>query len=294
MSTHPAADPFGQSDTLGGRANAFGEPDQPESGSFGRSSDFGLEEEEAPAEPKPDFDSFMEKLGSEDSGMAATPAAGLAAAPQIWTNPEGRFDRVVILGDEYLITANPDSARIPDIEETIAQGQVLRKQLGRTAQAVPLEKVTKVTANLNDEEMSLYYSAGKELRMASVWFASAETRNQVLEIIQEKLGPRFERTQKQYSRMRGMLAPLAVGFITLVMTALCYLAAADVHKNPQSIFDGQRTLQELIFGGVLFVVPPWAFLCIGGVLLLGALAWLATNLRTPPLMVTLAPKPKKK
>ena len=130
----------------------------------------------------------------------------------------------------------------------------------------------------------------KDLRMVNTQFADAETRNQALGSIQEKIGERFERTEKQYSRLRGLLAPLAVGFVILVMTALCYLAAADVHNNPQLLIDGTNTLREMIFGGILFVIPPFVFLCIGGVLLLGAGGWLATNLRTPPLMVTLAPK----
>jgi len=275
-----------------GGSEAFGSSDAFGGGAFeGTSSAFGFEEEgeEALAQPQHDFDAFMQNLNNEDAGERGG-RGPLDYAPQIWTNPKSPFDRVVILSDEYLIAANPDAARIPDIEEAVAQGQILRKQLGRSAKAIPLEKVTKVTANLNDVDMDVYYSDGKDLRMVNTQFADAETRNQALGSIQEKIGERFERTEKQYSRLRGLLAPLAVGFVILVMTALCYLAAADVHNNPQLLIDGTNTLREMIFGGILFVIPPFVFLCIGGVLLLGAGGWLATNLRTPPLMVTLAPK----
>jgi len=200
---------------------------------------------------------------------------------QIWENPKGGSARLTILTDKYLITANPKKKVQPQIEASLAEGQVQRSLLGRSAKPIPLAHISTVRAPGNSEHMEVIYQREKDSRSQIIYLVDPVQRDEVFTAMQARLGNEFQDSVKKYSLFKAISGPGLTLAILALLTGLLYYGALLLEANPSLLTGSIPALVEQWLSSLLAVIGSLGILFVGVGLILIVLLWLFFNLRKP-------------
>jgi hypothetical protein len=209
--------------------------------------------------------------------VARTPAR------EIFTNPDGLFDRLVALLEDGILIANPAAADLPAWEARLQSeppGPV-------DATVIPYRAITSVRANRYHDDMNLAHGDHSRSHLKNICFRSAAVRDRALDSLHRRLGGEFRREEVQYGYRRAAGWPLVWAVGLAAFTYLSAGAAAELARGAAVSPRHAGRAEKVLFVAFLRVLGPTGAWIIGALLVLGALAWLAARLRRPPRMVFL-------
>jgi hypothetical protein len=234
----------------------------------------------SPPLPDTDFSFDIDRITTETPEESQN-LAGVQKAEgllQLWANPGGKANSVVILRDEFLVLANPDALFIDRIREEVERGEVKKKSLGRTAKAIALKSILRVQGEPESSGFTVIYAKGKEKLLVNAEFESTQVRDQALDALAEQLGLGFKKVEENASRSKLMLLPVVVLVIACLGTPLLAYLSTLLLGMPQSLADWSFAL-------ILPVVIGIAGFCV----LVGGLIMLFSRLRQPLSLVAIVP-----
>jgi hypothetical protein len=199
--------------------------------------------------------------------------------PHLWANPGGRPNSLCILRNEYLVLAHPDPLFIDRIREEAAHGEVKKKSLGRSARAIPLNALQRVTCEPEGSNFEVTYLKGDgsgHTLQATAEFASTDERDEAIAALADQLSPGFKIIEQNTSRMQAILPPVLMLVFTLLAIPLLAFLASWI-------------MQELNLSDAVSLLV-WAGIVLLGVLCtVFGLAWLYRRLRIPSELIVIVP-----
>jgi hypothetical protein len=200
-----------------------------------------------------------------------------------WIDGERVWDKVVVLDEEAVYTANPKEARIPDVEQRLEAGETAAMVLKDDVTVVPLGAILKVSWNQHDHDIDIVYKPGKEKEDKNIAFAGPEERNAFAAELAECLTG-FDSKVVPYGKVRAALGPLGFGGLTAFFTWVLYLAAGDIAEGREAEFSGRNAaVKRILFWG-MDVIGPTGVLVVGGIVMALTIAALVMRVKTPPIM----------
>lgn len=215
---------------------------------------------------------------AETYALPQSPTATAGEQLEIWTNPGGMRNNLMILREQYLILANPDPLFIQNIREEVARGEVKKKSLGRTAKAIELKSLLRVEGEPEATNFRVTYLKGKQKLEENVDFASSSERNEAMDVLLSRLGLGYQKVEEHTQRAKLLLGPLAVLILSLIGAPLLIFLSMRLLGAPAGLDD--LTLRLIV---------PVVIGLIGLVGLAAGLVWLLRNLRQPEHLVAIVP-----
>jgi len=214
---------------------------------------------------------------------APTPADVFASGEQL-------FDRLVVLTNEALFTADPDKQQLAGIAARVTATAPAVKSVVPDAAEISYKSISSVKANRHRSDLNVYYHDGSKDRMKNIDFDRAATRDRAFESLRRRLGPRFVKDEIQYGLAGAALAPLVTALVLAGITMFTMGAAQELADGVEAEIRGRNAAAKGIFVLVLNVLGPTGVMILGGLFVAGSIAWLVARLRKPPLMATLTAK----
>jgi hypothetical protein len=230
----------------------------------------------SPPLPDTDFSFDIDQITSESA--PETPKTVASGLLKLWAVSGVKTNGVVILRDEYLILANPDPLFIDKIREEVAQGEVKKKSLGRTAKAITLKSVQRVQGEPQGNSFEVTYLKGKQKNKETAEFASLLERDEALDALAGQLGLGFRKTEETRSRLQLILLPLAAMVIACLLTPLLGFLVTLLTGTANN-------LMGVSLGLILSVCTGIA----GFLTFIGGLVLLIAKLRQPLKLVAIVP-----
>jgi len=147
-----------------------------------------------------------------------------------------------------------------------------------------------VKANRHRSDLNVYYHDGSRDRMKNISFDTAAIRDRAFECFRRRLGPRFVKDEVQYSVLSAAFAPLLTVVVFAGITMFLMGAAQELKDGVEVKIRNGAVAAKGIFVVVLGVLGPTGVMILGGLFVIGAVAWLVARLRKPPLMAILTAK----
>ena len=221
------------------------------------------------------------------------PPARTPAPPtpgDVFSNGEGLFDRLVVLTNEALFTANPEKPQLAGVASKVTAAAPAVKSVVPDAEQIAYKSISSVKTNRHRTVLEVYYHDGSRDRMKGIDFDSAALRDRVFESLRRRLGPRFVKDEVQYSVLSAAFAPLLTTVVFAGITMFLMSAAQELVDGVDVKIRGRNAAAKGIFVLVLDVLGPTGVMILGGLFVAGGLAWLVARLRKPPLMAMLTAK----
>jgi len=205
-----------------------------------------------------------------------------------WIDAEGIVDRVVVLTEDAVHTANPKKERLEAIRTALEAGQPIANAIKDEVGSIPLHAITRVVYDRTGDDIEISHRAGKQTKGETVFFASSDLRDDFAQQLAERLTD-FTSETKVYGPVRAAVGPIAfgaaVGFFTWVFHGL---AVALAHGTEVST-SGRRAGLKTLLVGALDLIGPLGVLIAGGLVLSLTAATLVMRIKEPPIVVTLKP-----
>ena len=212
----------------------------------------------------------------------------------VFSSGEGLFDRLVVLTNEALFTANPDKPQLAGIAAKVTAAAPAVRSVVPDAEEITYKSISSVKANRHRDDLNVYYHDGSRDRMKNISFDTAAIRDRAFESFRRRLGPRFVKDEVQYSVLSAAFAPLLTSVIFAALTLFMMSAAQELADGANVRVTGSARASTAaakgIFVLVLGVLGPTGVMVLGGLFVAGGIAWLIARLRKPPLMATLTAK----
>jgi hypothetical protein len=222
-------------------------------------------------------------------GSIAAPAAA-AAAPggaDVFMNPKGMFDRLVLLTADSIIVANPDESTLTQAAAAGANAD-WQTVIGMKPTVVPYAMVSKVSTNKHGDTINVRHKDKSGSRLTSISMKDAAARDQAWDGLRRRLGSGFTFTDVQYGKARAALAPIVTIAFCMLLTWLFYMAAQELASGEEAEVRGRNQAFKWIAVMVANVLGPTGVMIVGGIATLIALVWGSARIKTPPRMLTLA------
>ncbi len=209
---------------------------------------------------------------------------------EVFSNGDALFDRLVVVTNEALFTANPDKPLLAGLAAQVVATGPMVKSVVPDADEIAFTSISSVKANRHRTDLNVYYHDGSRDRMKNIDFESARTRDRAFESLRRRLGPRFVKDEQQYGLAGAALAPLVTTLVLGGLTMFLMSAARELDNGvPVKIAGSARTTKRLTVL-VLDVLGTTGTMVLGGLLVAASIAWLVARVRKPPLMATLTAK----
>jgi hypothetical protein len=228
------------------------------------------------------------RLKASAPDAAAPPRVAPSGDPRmarlygVWVNEAGIFDKVVVVTDEAVYRANPPKAELAGLLARISAGESPDIVLSKETKVVPLDQITRIRIEENDEDMEVFYG-NDSLDMS---FKDAVDRDKAFAALERNLkGFRFERVALNpfTAGWKPLLVTLALAFGTWIAhQASAQLAAGDTYE----IHGRKRAFKKLVMQ-LLELIGPTGVLILGGLMVLVAAYVFAQRVRQPPTYVSL-------
>lgn len=205
-----------------------------------------------------------------------------------WIDAEGIVDRVVVLTEDAVHTANPKKERLEEIRAALEAGQPIADAIKDDISSMPLHAITRVVYDRTDDDIEISHRAGKETKSETVFFTSRDLRDDFALQLAERLTD-FTSETKVYGPVRAAVGPIGfgamAGFFTWVLHGLATALAggADVETS------GHRAGVKALVVGAIDLIGPIGVLIAGGLVLSLTAAVLVMRIKEPPIVVTLKP-----
>jgi hypothetical protein len=235
------------------------------------------------------------------------PAPAEAARPAAAPEPEGEAPAfrckahalggdVIALSDEALYVADLGEKEYTQARAALKKGRPAEEVLEGAKTVIPFDRMRKVESNLHYRFVDMTWRGPKagEDTETNVLCPDPDSRDELMAILRDRLGPDWKREVIEYSRLRAAWQPLVItalfGFLTF-----CFVMAT-LHPEEG---DGRTRVVRTNWIGAIFVwaynlFGPAAPAILGGPFLLGGVVWLVMRLLKPPVMLTLRPRPARR
>ncbi len=217
----------------------------------------------------------MKAFASEDTKAELTEADSL-----LWDNPKAANDRIVILGNQSIIYANPSPSDIPHILGLFNEKKMVRDLLGQNAGIIKLDSIQRLSAIPKRSNLDIHYKQNEKLTTHQLIFKNRNERDEALSAVQLRLGADFTRHTHTYDFLDKILSPLL--WIVLVV-ALGWLLIAGLPRLAAFTAFQSGILQLILINVQYYVdlIGTFNVLAIGIILVVLCLLWLVINLSKP-------------
>lgn len=209
-------------------------------------------------------------------------------AVDVFTGEDEIFDRLFVVTDDAVYVSNPDKEKLSGIASQLREGASV-KAVVPDAEEVRYTAITSVKANKFRDDLNIYHRQGSKTHTKNVTFKDASARDVALAALAPRLGPRFQRREVQYGVVRAAFAPLLTAGGLATLTYVAVQAAAGLAAGDEVEIRGRARAQKRMFAWALELLGPTGVGILGGLVVLGCIAWLVARVKQPPLMITLAP-----
>lgn len=201
----------------------------------------------------------------------------------LYVNVNGASDRLVVLADDGIVTANPDPSMLAG-----GGAEALAAAALATGNRIPYAAIQSIKANRFRDDVNIQYRDGSASRLTNIGFKDTTDRDRAVRAIHKRLGPQFRLREEQYSAGRAALAPMVTLLAVAGFTYLSVLAASEIAGGAVAEVRGRNQLMKSLYVWVLQTLGPTGVMIAGALIALGAVAWLVQRVKQPPRMVTIA------
>lgn len=194
----------------------------------------------------------------------------------VWINPTGRPDKVVILHDNALVVANPNRRALRKFEAEVTAGMLHLDLLGKDTLFIPYNAIDKVIVDQHKPRLLVRFRSGRRRISENVRFAGPSLRDEVFQSIKTDAGSRFDLiNSKQKGFWRSVPYILIAGLLSYETydTAVTFSKITNgwtfpvLEANPQlkalvvAVVQSFGTINVLVTGIVLVLTTLiWVFL----------------------------------
>ncbi len=206
----------------------------------------------------------------------------------LWDNPKAKRDRLVILGSNGIIYANPKQSDVPHIIGLFNEKKMLRDLLGEQAGTIKLDSIRRLSANPERPVVQIKYRQNHRRFTHRLTFAGLEVRDEALDAMQLRLGAGFSRRMWVYSLFRRVVLPLLI--IGLILITGWFVISG--HGLLEGVAGSDSGTLQLILYNINYYVNlfrPLGLVVIGLVGILICLIWLVVNLTKPTRLIIISP-----
>jgi hypothetical protein len=201
----------------------------------------------------------------------------------VFVNPDGVFDRLVVLSDTGLSATNPDSSLLAS-----ATPEQLALLIPPNQVQIPWASIVKVRSNRHRDDINVTFRGSSREELKNIGFKDAASRDAALRAIQKRLGPQFRWREEQYGIGRAAGIPLVAGVVMSVFTYVSAMAAAGLANGEQADIHGRNRATKAAFVWALDLIGPTGVWVVGGLAVACCVLWMMGRIKRPPLMVTIA------
>jgi hypothetical protein len=210
----------------------------------------------------------------------------------VWTNPDGEEETPSLVylrpGIVGLATLFDD-----DLEKAVAE---LLDGKDIAAQTIPLTKITCLSAEEGEAELSLFYQqTDTNTIQLEVSFADNAQRDEFINKLRDRLGPAWTSVRQQGSRFWACLVPLGALIFMAVITWFMYGEAEDIAagKHLKERGSGKAKLFSMVMHWVEGLIGSTGVLIVNGLIAVLFLIYLVSVLKSPPIYNVVLPKEQK-
>jgi hypothetical protein len=266
--------------------------------------------QDAPSKSAPPLSESLPKIQKSAGVMPSSPAPqppAQAPAPQpvkaisqtrilgnVWINPTGRRDKVVILHDNSLIVANPGRRAFHKFQGEVASGILHFDLLGKNVLFIPYNSILRVTANKYNARMDVQFRSGRKVTTEHVRFAGIGLRDELFQALRTDAGSRLEYYHRKLPGiLRGLLFFLIAGLLGF-WAYDTYITLTDVMAKlaqgwNYSILEFNQQFKAIALQ-VFNTLQPIGVAAIIGVFALLVLLWGIRRSMRPTEVMTLLPR----
>jgi hypothetical protein len=236
------------------------------------------------------------------AGPAKQPAdekitARKAAAPSLASPPSPPpfwvlASDLLALSDDALYLTTLDEEKMQEVQAGLKAGDPVEEVLEKPDTRIALNTVTKVEGNLYHTFFHVKHkeTEAKEESETAIHCKDQDSRDEVIEVLRQRLGLGWKKKVVEYSRLRAALEPLLVIAFFSFVTWCFYMAGAHPEDDKSS---GGKVIRTNIIGAIFVwvynLLGPWGVVSLGGLCIGLGVFWLVARLMKPPIMFTLAP-----
>jgi hypothetical protein len=214
------------------------------------------------------------------------PPASRAVSPSrilgnVWINPTGRPDKIVILHDNALIVSNPGRRALRRFEADVTAGMLHLDLLGKDMLLIPYNSITKIIADERKPHLIVRFRGGRRMLSEIINFAGTGLRDEVFQALKDDGGSRFDMIViKQGGFWRSVPYVLIAGLLSY-LTFDTYVIAWKVANG--WTFPILETYPQVKPTVVQFAqsVGPISVLIVGISLVLATLLWVMVRASKP-------------
>jgi hypothetical protein len=207
----------------------------------------------------------------------------------VFLNPTGLFDRLVLFTDDAIVVANPAAASLAGVGPGSAPAD-WKPLVGLSPSVVPYGTIRKVSTNKHGDTLSVRWKDASRDRLTTVSLKDAAVRDEAWERLRRRLGQSFAFSDVQFGAARAALTPIGVVLICALVTWALYLAAGELAAGAEPEVRGRNALVKQAAVTIIGLIGPTGVLIAGGLATTMAAAWGVARVRTPPRMLTLVRK----
>jgi hypothetical protein len=231
-----------------------------------------------PASPEDQFATDESGAGEESQETSTEPD------PLLWDNPKAKLDRMVILGSNSIIYANPAASDVPHIMDLFNEKKMQRELLGENAGTIKLEDIQRLTANPKRTNLTIDYRPNEKTVTHQLSFSNPQGRDEALDVLQLRMGADFIRTTRKFSLADKILAPLLI----IVLVAITGWVLINGLTYLETVPAFQSGVLQLILVNLQYyvdLISPFNILMIAIILVALCLVWLVFNLSKPSSLI---------
>jgi len=201
-----------------------------------------------------------------------------------WLDEESPTNRVVVLSEDAVYSAHPSKKQMPAISAALEEGQHVASVVKDDVTAVPIGAISMVEYDRTGDDIEIEYALGREKKTESIWFSSAEQRDDFAAQLAERLTD-FTSETKVYGPVRAAVGPIGFGAVVAFFTWVLHGAAVALAGGADVDVSGRRAGLKRLVMGIVELIGPTGVLVVGGLLLALTVAVLVMRIKEPPIMV---------
>ena len=216
------------------------------------------------------------------------------AALDFWATRRAAGGEIIVLAHDKLYEATAYLKEFTRTVESLRAGGPADQALTKPKNVIRFDLVCGIEANLHDRWLNVSWknTAAKDATETLVCCPDRESRDEIVQALQERFGSTWTRKIRQDTRLEAISAPLAVVVVCGLLTVGLAITANWLEGIDISTRGGGRLgwIFRLIGMALKFIGPVGVTMLGAPLVLLGAV-WLLMCFRKPPRMLTLTASP---
>ncbi|MBN1310652.1 MAG: hypothetical protein JXB30_04465 [Anaerolineae bacterium] len=199
----------------------------------------------------------------------------------VWINPTGRPDKIVILHDDSLIVSNPGRRALRRFESDVTAGMLHLDLLGKDMLLIPYNSITRVIADERRPQLIVRFRGGRRMLSENIRFAGTGLRDEVFQAIKDDAGSRFDLIHvKQGGFWRSIPYVLIAGLLSYLTYDAYVMTRKIANGWTFAILESSPQLKTI---AVQFAQSygPICVVIFGAMLVLATLLWVLLRASKP-------------